>query len=97
MTWFGPWTPEKSGDFKGLFEPFTGAKAVDAYTIDIKTKKPYGLLLAMATYIFPMDSKAFYTGTDEKGNSPRTCHRQNRLLFCQLQPIRHRQIRGVRT
>ena len=28
--------------------------------VDIKTKKPYALLLNMATYIFPMDSK-FYT------------------------------------
>ncbi|EPR44509.1 ABC-type transporter, periplasmic subunit [Desulfovibrio sp. X2] len=57
---------KKSPDFKGLYEPFEGAKAVDDYTVDIKTKKPYGLLLNMATYIFPMDSK-FYTGTDAKG------------------------------
>jgi peptide/nickel transport system substrate-binding protein len=57
---------KKSQDFKGLFEPFTGAVAVDDYTVDIKTAKPYALLLNMATYIFPMDS-AFYTGTDESG------------------------------
>jgi peptide/nickel transport system substrate-binding protein len=57
---------KKSGDYKGLFEPFGDPVVVDDYTIDIKTKKPYGLLLNMATYIFPMDSK-FYTGTDEKG------------------------------
>ncbi|PLX68384.1 MAG: nickel/dipeptide/oligopeptide ABC transporter substrate-binding protein [Denitrovibrio sp.] len=57
---------KKSGDFKGLFEPFEGAVAVDDYTVDIVTKEPYPLLLNMATYIFPMDSK-FYTGKDEKG------------------------------
>ncbi len=57
---------KKSDDFKGLFEPFVGAKAVDKYTVDLVTKKPYGLMLNMATYIFPMD-KQFYSGTDEKG------------------------------
>ncbi len=64
------WTIErlkKSPDFKGLYEPFVGAKAVDDYTVDLITKKPYGLTLNMATYIFPMDSE-FYTGTDEKGH-----------------------------
>ncbi|MFP4071515.1 MAG: ABC transporter substrate-binding protein [Desulfovibrionales bacterium] len=63
------WTIErlkKSPDFKGLYEPFVGAKAVDDYTVDLITKKPYGLTLNMATYIFPLDSK-FYSGTDEKG------------------------------
>jgi len=54
----------KSPDFKGLFEPFDSVTVVDDYTVDIKTKKPYALLLNMATYIFPLDSK-FYTGTDE--------------------------------
>ena len=58
---------KKSGDFKGLFEPFADPVIIDDYTIDIKSKKPYGLLLNMCTYIFPMDSK-FYTGTDEKGH-----------------------------
>ncbi len=65
------WTVErlkKSQDFKGLFEPFTGAVAVDDYTVDVKTAKPYALLLNMATYIFAMDS-VFYTGTDEAGKS----------------------------
>ena len=57
---------KKSVDFKGLFEPFEGASVVDDYTVDIKTKKPYALLLRMCTYIFPMDS-LFYTGTDESG------------------------------
>ena len=56
----------ESPDFKGLFEPFEGCYVVDDYTVDIKTKKPYALLINMATYIFPLDSK-FYTGTDETG------------------------------
>ncbi|MBN2283747.1 MAG: ABC transporter substrate-binding protein [Deltaproteobacteria bacterium] len=63
------WTMERlkeSQDFKGLFEPFEGVKIIDDYTVDIVTKKPYSLLLNMATYIFPMDSD-FYTGTDESG------------------------------
>jgi len=63
------WTVDrlkKSQDFKGLFEPFVGAKAVDSHTVDLITKKPYPLLLNMATYIFPMDSE-FYTGEDEQG------------------------------
>ncbi len=48
------WTIErlkKSADFKGLFEPFAPAKVVDANTVDVITKEPYGLLLNMATYI----------------------------------------------
>lgn len=57
---------KKSEDYKGLFEPFAGAKAVDDYTVDLVTKKPYGLVLNMATYIFPMDKK-FYSGVDDKG------------------------------
>ncbi|MCP4116182.1 MAG: ABC transporter substrate-binding protein [Desulfobacteraceae bacterium] len=63
------WTFDRmrtSVDYKGLIEPFAGIEIVDDYTIDIKTKKPYALLLNMATYFFPMDS-AFYTGTDETG------------------------------
>ncbi len=55
-----------SADFKGLFEPFAEPVVIDDYTIDIKTKKPYPLLVNMATYIFPLDSK-FYTGTDDQG------------------------------
>jgi peptide/nickel transport system substrate-binding protein len=56
----------ESPDFKGLFTPFEGATVVDDHTIDIKTKKPYALLINMATYIFPLDSK-FYSGTDATG------------------------------
>ena len=55
-----------SADFKGLFEPFDGCTIVDDHTIDIKTKKPYALLINMATYIFPLDSQ-FYSGTDDSG------------------------------
>ncbi len=56
----------ESPDFKGLFTPFEGCTVVDDHTIDIKTKKPYALLINMATYIFPLDSK-FYSGTDSTG------------------------------
>ena len=58
---------KKSVDYKGVFEPLGEARVVDTYTVDVTTKKPFGLLLNTATYIFPMDS-AFYSGTDEKGN-----------------------------
>ena len=57
---------KKSIDFKGLFEPFEGVKIIDDHTIEIVTKKPYALLLNMATYIFPMDSQ-FYSGVDDTG------------------------------
>ena len=63
------WTFDRmrnSVDYKGLIEPFEGVTIIDDYTVDIKTKKPYALLLNMATYFFAMDS-AFYTGTDESG------------------------------
>ncbi|WP_187170353.1 ABC transporter substrate-binding protein [Salidesulfovibrio onnuriiensis] len=55
---------KKSVDYKGLFEPFEGAKVVDEHTVDLITKKPYGLVMPMATYIFPLDKK-FYEGKDE--------------------------------
>ena len=57
----------KSPDFKGLFEPFASCNVVDDLTVDLKTHKPYPLVLHQATYIFPMDSK-FYSGNDNKGN-----------------------------
>lgn len=53
-------------DYKGLFEPFGEPVIIDDYTIDLKTIRPYGLVLNMCTYLFPMDS-VFYTGTDERG------------------------------
>jgi peptide/nickel transport system substrate-binding protein len=57
---------KKSQDYKALFEPFAEPKIIDDYTIDLITHKPYPLMLNMATYIFPMDSK-FYSGNDENG------------------------------
>ncbi|MCW7754766.1 ABC transporter substrate-binding protein [Desulfobotulus sp. H1] len=55
-----------SQDFRGLFEAFAEARPVDDHTVDIITHRPYGLVLSLATYIFPMDS-VFYSGTDEQG------------------------------
>ncbi|MCG8531370.1 MAG: ABC transporter substrate-binding protein [Desulfovibrionales bacterium] len=63
------WTLDRlktSPDYKGLYEIFNPAVAVDDYTVDISTSVPYPLLINMATYIFPMDS-AFYTGLTEDG------------------------------
>lgn len=57
---------KESPDFKGLFEPFAQAKAIDGLTVDLITKRPYPLVLNLATYIFPMD-REFYAGTDERG------------------------------
>ena len=62
----------KSVDFKGLLDPFVGVTIVDDYTVDIKTKKPYALLMNMATYFFAMDSE-FYTGTDKNGQPKDAC------------------------
>jgi len=56
---------KQSDDFKGLFTAFGDAVATEKYIVDLVTNEPYGLVMAMATYIFPMD-KAFYTGPDEK-------------------------------
>lgn len=61
---------KQSDDFKGLFTAFADAVVTDKYTVDLVTHEPYGLVMAMATYIFPMD-KAFYTGTDPKNNKPK--------------------------
>jgi peptide/nickel transport system substrate-binding protein len=57
---------KQSPDFKALFEPFEGARAVGELTVDLVTKKPYPLVLALATYIFPMD-REFYAGADGRG------------------------------
>jgi peptide/nickel transport system substrate-binding protein len=57
---------KQSPDFKALFEPFEGARAVDNLTVDLITKEPYPLVLNLATYIFPMD-REFYAGTDDNG------------------------------
>ncbi|WP_353118393.1 ABC transporter substrate-binding protein [Nitratidesulfovibrio sp.] len=63
------WTVKRlkeAPDFKGLYVKFAEPKVVDDHTIDIITTEPYGLVMNLATYIFPMDSK-FYTGTDAAG------------------------------
>lgn len=57
---------KQSPDFKGLFEPFEAARAIDDHTVDLVTKDPYPLILNLATYIFPMDS-VFYSGKDARG------------------------------
>ncbi len=67
---------KQSPDFKGLFEPFVGCTVVDDHNLELKTAKPYPLVLHQATYIFPMDSK-FYSGKDEiakHGNSFASTH-----------------------
>ncbi len=57
---------KESPDFKGIFVNFEDLKIIDDYTIDLKTKARYPLVLHTATYIFPMDSK-FYSGKDSQG------------------------------
>lgn len=63
------WTFDRlkvSPDFKGLFTIFEELKVVDDYTFELVTTEPFPLVLNLATYIFPMDSK-FYSGTDANG------------------------------
>lgn len=63
------WTVDrakKSEDFKAIFDPIVSVKVIDDYTVDLVTKTPYPLMMNVATYLFPMDSK-FYTGKDSKG------------------------------
>jgi len=50
-----------SGDFKGIFSPYSALNKIDDYTVEIVSTEPYPLVLQTATYIFPMDSK-FYSG-----------------------------------
>lgn len=64
------WTIERlqrSPDFRAIFSPIENVTAVDDHTVEITTKKPYPLLLNLATYIFPMDS-VFYSGEAENGD-----------------------------
>lgn len=63
------WTIERlkqSPDYKGIFEPIAEAEAIDETTVEIRTHEPYGLMLNLATYIFPLDS-AFYNGETDDG------------------------------
>ncbi|AGH81395.1 dipeptide-binding protein DppA [Psychromonas sp. CNPT3] len=58
------WTFERlrsSSDFKAIFSPYEKMTKIDDHTIEIKSFKPFPLVLQTATYIFPMDKK-FYTG-----------------------------------
>ena len=57
---------KQSPDFKALFEPFEGARAIDDLTVDLITKAPYPLVLNLASYIFPLD-RQFYTDKDGRG------------------------------
>jgi peptide/nickel transport system substrate-binding protein len=65
---------KESGDFKGIFSPYSGMNKIDDYTVEIKSKEAYPLVLQTATYIFPMDSK-FYSGqVDGKDKGAITKH-----------------------
>jgi peptide/nickel transport system substrate-binding protein len=58
------WTFDRlktSGDYKAIFSAYEKMVPVDDYTIEIKSFKPFPLVLQTSTYIFPMDSK-FYSG-----------------------------------
>ncbi|GHB09214.1 ABC transporter substrate-binding protein [Salinicola rhizosphaerae] len=57
---------KRSPDFKAIFDPITRVDVIDDYTVDLHTRHPYPLLLNLATYIFPMDSR-FYSGETEDG------------------------------
>ncbi|OLO05506.1 MULTISPECIES: ABC transporter substrate-binding protein [Salinicola] len=57
---------KRSPDFKAIFDPVERIEAVDDFTVDLMTRQPYPLLLNLATYIFPMDSR-FYTGMSADG------------------------------
>lgn len=57
-----------SADFKGLYESYEGMEKVDDYTVDLKFKQPYPLVLNNISYLFIMDSK-HYSGNDDKGRA----------------------------
>lgn len=62
------WTIERlkeSPDFKGIFAGWTGVRAVDDLTVEIKTDGPSPLIMHTATYVFPMDSKFYMEGGAE--------------------------------
>ena len=58
---------KQSPDFKALFEPFRVRAPSTSSTVDLVTKKPYPLVLALATYIFPMD-REIYSGRTSAGS-----------------------------
>lgn len=57
---------KRSPDFKAIFDPIASVEVIDDDTIDLHTRRPFPLLLNLATYIFPMDSR-FYTGRSGDG------------------------------
>jgi len=62
------WTIERlksSPDFKGVFATWASARAVDDYTVEIKTEGPSPLVLHTATYVFPMDKDFYEAGGAE--------------------------------
>ena len=58
---------KSSPDFKALFDPFVSCDIQDTHTFDLRTAKPFPLVLHQATYIFPMD-REYYSG-DANGKS----------------------------
>mgnify|MGYP003624317405 CR=1 FL=1 len=55
---------QNSADFKAIFSAYEKMVQIDDYTVEIKSFKPFPLVLQTATYIFPMDSE-FYSGEKE--------------------------------
>jgi MarR-like DNA-binding transcriptional regulator SgrR of sgrS sRNA len=78
-----------SEDFKGLFTPFESCTVVDDHTVDIKTKKPYALLINMATYIFILLRNGCH-------RTAQRCGRKNRPFICASQFIRYRSLQSHR-
>ncbi len=56
---------KSSPDFKGIFAGWASARAVDDYTVEIKTDGPSPLVLHTATYVFPLDKDFYEEGGDE--------------------------------
>lgn len=57
---------KQSADFKGLYESYESMEKVDDFTVDLKFKQPYPLVLNNMSYLAIMDSK-HYSGNDEQG------------------------------
>ena len=70
---------KQSPDFKALFEPFEGAKAVDDLPSISSPRAHIRWCINLATYIFPMD-REFYSGNDERGQ-PKDRDRQGWLVL----------------
>lgn len=59
---------KQSADFKALYEPYEQMIKIDDYTVDLKFKYTYPLVMNNISYLFIMDSK-HYSGTDDKGRA----------------------------